>query len=71
LPNGSQNFWIGYIFTNHHTLGADEQHYTRTAGYAKQFIQQVARLRDKMHRSQGYYFYDPERATLPSLPCLC
>ena len=59
------------IFTNHHTLGADEQDYTRTAGYAGQFIQQVARLRDKMHRSQGYYFYDPGRATLPSLPCLC
>jgi len=39
------------IFTNHHTLGADEQDYTDTAGYAEQFIEQVARLRDKMHRS--------------------
>jgi hypothetical protein len=47
------------IFTNHHTLGADEQDHTRTAGSAEQFIQQVARLRDKMHRSQGYYFLRP------------
>ena len=39
------------IFTNHHTLGANEQDYTDTAGYAEQFIEQVARLRDKMHRS--------------------
>jgi hypothetical protein len=39
------------IFTNHHTLGVDEQDYTDTAGYAEQFTQQVARLRDKMHRS--------------------
>jgi hypothetical protein len=39
------------IFTKHHTLGADEQDYTDTAGYAEQFIRQVARLRDKMNRS--------------------
>jgi hypothetical protein len=32
-------------------LGADEQDYTDTVGYAEQFIQQVARLRKKMHRS--------------------
>jgi hypothetical protein len=39
------------IFTKHHTLGADEQDYTDTAAYAEQFIHQVARLRDKGHRS--------------------
>jgi hypothetical protein len=39
------------IFTRHHTLGADEQDYTDTAAYAEQFIHQVARLRDKGHRS--------------------
>jgi hypothetical protein len=32
-------------------LGADEQDYTDTVGYAKQFIQQVVRLRKKKHRS--------------------
>jgi len=34
-------------FTKHHTLGAGEQDYTDTAAYAEQFIQQVARVRDK------------------------
>jgi len=38
------------IFTKHHTLGADEHDYTGTAAYAEQFIQQVARLRDKGRR---------------------
>jgi hypothetical protein len=59
------------IFTKHHTLGANEQDYTDTAGYAEQFIQQVARLRDKMHRSQGYYFLPPGRATLPFPGAAC
>jgi hypothetical protein len=36
------------IFTEHHTLGADEQNYTDTAAYAQQFIRQVVRLKDKM-----------------------
>jgi hypothetical protein len=39
------------IFTKHHTLGADEHDYIGTAAYAEQFIQQVARLRDKGRRS--------------------
>jgi hypothetical protein len=34
-------------FTKHHTLGAGEQDYTDMAAYAEQFIQQVARVRDK------------------------
>ena len=59
------------IFANHHTLGADEQDYTRTAGSAEQFIQQVARLRDKMHRSQAIIFTTPDVPPSPSLPCLC
>jgi hypothetical protein len=51
-PKESQNFWIGYTnIHKHYTLGADEQDYTDTAGYAEQFIRQVARLRDKMNRS--------------------
>jgi hypothetical protein len=36
------------IFTEHHTLGANEQDYTDTAAYAQQFIHQVVRLKDKM-----------------------
>jgi hypothetical protein len=32
------------IFTQQHTLGANEQNYTDTAAYAEQFIQQVVRL---------------------------
>jgi hypothetical protein len=43
------------IFTNHHTLGADEQDYTDTARYAEQFIQQVARLRQNAPKL-GLYF---------------
>ena len=39
------------IFTKHHTLGADEQDYTDTAAYAQQFIQQVARVKEKVRRS--------------------
>jgi hypothetical protein len=36
------------VFTQHHTLGANEQDYTDTAAYAEQFIRQVARrLRNK------------------------
>jgi hypothetical protein len=31
-------------------LAADEQDYTNTTAYAQQFIQQVARLRDKERR---------------------
>ena len=58
------------IFTKHHTLGADEQDYTDTAGYAEQFIQQVARPRDKMRRSYGYYFFTT-RTRHPPLPWLC
>jgi len=44
----------GSATTNIHEpsdTGPDEQDYTDTARYAEQFIQQVARLRDKMHRS--------------------
>ena len=32
------------IFTQKHTVGANEQDYTGTAAYAEQFIQQVVRL---------------------------
>jgi hypothetical protein len=39
------------VFTQHHTLGANEQDYTDTAAYAVQFIQQVVRLRNKGRRS--------------------
>jgi hypothetical protein len=39
------------VFTQHHTLGANEQDYTDTAAYAEQFIQQVVRLRNKGRRS--------------------
>ena len=45
------------IFTKHHTLGPDEQDYTDTAAYAEQFIQQVARLRDKERRSYGCHSF--------------
>jgi transcription termination factor NusB len=36
------------IFTEHHTLGAEEQDYTDTAAYAQQFIHQVVRLKEKL-----------------------
>ena len=32
------------VFTEHHALGADEQDYTDTAGYAEQFIHEVMRV---------------------------